>query len=419
MRSDPRIYFDVAAEFAIFKKDNETLFEMASKLGAVMDHGSYSTEDDDVAYLPLKLTSQASTIITKGDLILKDGTLDVINNMPKFNLTATRGQQSVAIKLKDGSETEAVLINNLVFNAIVDIQVNSNNELNLNSIQTRIDNGHLPLHVSPVMASHLMDRVIAPEINGLAELSISIFHPNLFSLGQDNFWPHAGYQIIPLTAGSTRLDFSLNGGEGVPAVTKSIDVQVISASNQKFVWVLKEVNRKGMYAETLPDSSGEQLDLISSDLSVHTTRTRKYFVYQDGKNVEISYTTQTFGSWDIPNEIVPGTAFSVNLKAGHIAEKFEYLTTLVASLPAWDKASSGNVFPVSPLAKVLRAKSGENISETVKLYAPSIEAGAFEGQRAKFSFALYETNPDPSTIIPKNDLRASRTFTYVLVKLPQ
>ena len=417
LRTDPSVYFDIASEFPIKKKDNETFFNLAIKMGAAVDTGSNTTDEDDVAYIPIKLTSLANSSLSRGDLILKDFKLSSTHNYPTYQLTATRGQQIIQIKLSDGSETEPLLINNLVFNAIVDIQVNTTDANNVDRIELKNGSVTSSINLIPVIAQQVKNKIIPPEINGLPELFTTVLHPSIIKLEQTNLWPNASLKIIPQTSGSSRIDFFLKAGEGVNAVSKGVEIAVLETDRPKFSWRLKEISRKGMYAERLPESLGENLIPAASDLSVATTVDRTYIERQNGRDVQVKYQTHTFGSWEIPTQIVPGSAVSINISAGHTTEKFPYQTTLIATFPSWDQENSGGSFPTLDLRKVLKVLSGESASETIKLYAPSVENGATEGRYARFSIELYESTPNATTLTPKSNLRAARTFTYVLVKI--
>ncbi len=411
LRSDPVIYFDIGAELPIKRQDNEMLFNIAKSLGAIQDDQDVTTDSDDIVYLPLRLTYLAESSISQGNAILQNFNIAEKNNYPTYKLTATRGEQTISIKLNDGTSTNPLVIDNLVFNAIVGIKVTTKDQIT-QKIRLK-QNVSEEISFVPQIKEELKNKIIPPTLNGLKELLTTIFHPTIVTLKQNSTWPDASLNLLATNSGATRLDLFFAEGINAKAIHESFEIEVINETPAKFVWVLKEIYRKGKNAEILPESKGDYLTPDAGDLSTTSSSTYKYYEYVNGRNIEKTYTTSTSGDWTIPAIIVPGTSFTINMNVSHDSEKYEHQATLISTLPSWDKEYTNQPFPTPILTKKIKAISGGRDQASITLYAPG---NPTEGQQARFSFALYETRVSPNTYIPKYDLRASRTFTYVLVK---
>ena len=421
MRRDPRVWFEVGAEIQIKKTDNETLFEAASKMGARTERtGKY---DDQIVYIPLRLNALAASDASRGDAVLQDFALREDSRYIAYRLTCTRGKQQIAVRLSDGTQTQPLLIENLVFNAVENLRWQVGDKSPTDRLKIKEGEDLRDVKLVAVLSSSA-GKVTAPQITGLPCFMPRVKTPQLLGLTSSGQWPSATMTLKGLAAGPAEVEVVLAKGTDTPLrnVLLKVEVEGKPKSGGKH-WTLKEVRRRGLGGKQEGETKSS-----GGDMGASLTRTGKYTkTNEQNRPVQVSYDHTASGSWSVPSVMIPGQSVSISVNASHSSTGPAGETAVILTYPGWDAASAppkktgnavgGNPFGGVPL-KVLGNKSavavsGASASESVTLRVPSdLPAGA----STSISVSLYERSVGATRMTDSANLVARRTFVYELVE---
>ncbi|NCA89658.1 MAG: nuclear transport factor 2 family protein [Gammaproteobacteria bacterium] len=222
LRTDSRVIFEVGAELEVRKSDNETIFSVAEKIGARIK-GSL---DDAVAYIPLRLKKLAAFDASVGDAILQDFSIREDGRFIVYRLTCTRGKQRISVRLTDGTRTQPLDIENLVFNAVEGVQWLTADAKPASTISVKVSETLNGVRLTPRMAPASAGRVTPPELVGLPCLSMSMDESQLATVATFGEWPTAAMAITGNDAGETMLRVGFPKGNDVREMNATLPIHV-------------------------------------------------------------------------------------------------------------------------------------------------------------------------------------------------
>ena len=419
------MWFEVGTQLEIKKSENETIYAAAESIGARTERsGSF---DDRVAYIPLRINSMAVADASKGDPILQDFTLRADARNLAYRYTCTRGKQTIVVRLSDGTQTEPLEIDNLVFNAVEGVKLLVPGRQPTDELKMQVGDRISGARIVPVMSATPGAAVTPPELTGLACMTTDVVGLKCIGVTMSGTWPSATIGIAALEKGIGVLEVHYERGGGVRQNKWPLIVEVADKRPAPAVqWVLKEIRRRGPGGERRDDSTGAGLSPGGGDTRVSRTRTGRYVKQNaDGRQVQVSYDATASGSWDVPSTMEPGATASVSISASHSSSGPKAETAVIATFPDWEKkatpaptggAVGGNPFAGASFAVIGRktavATSGGSASASVTLHVPEAKGA---GGQVQISVSVYERSVGATTMTDAANLVESRTFVYELV----
>ncbi|MBI2837067.1 MAG: hypothetical protein HYX75_02040 [Acidobacteria bacterium] len=214
LRTDPRIVFSVGAELEIVKSNNETLFTLAKDLGVrTAPSGSF---DDEAAYVPLNLTRMTVADASVGDAVLTDFRLPPRTPFVLYRLTCQRGEQTLRVKLKDGTETVPVQVRNLPFNLIESLTFHEDLRANVDELQVNVGAIRTGLRVQAGLAANKEGlEVQPPEILGSKCVQLHLTGSAIADARAVGDWPNSTLTVSGKSPGMALLEFTWPRTQGL------------------------------------------------------------------------------------------------------------------------------------------------------------------------------------------------------------
>jgi hypothetical protein len=424
LRRDPRIAFDIGAEWALKKSENETLFLAAKAIGGRT--ASLKSFDDEVAYLPVRLTHMATRDASSGDKVLRDFQPPGKSPVVIYTLTCNRGKQKVAVELTDGTRTEPVEVENRAYNAITGVRFGIPDGKQADKIRMKVGERLDSVRLASVLAPDPQFKLTPPDLTGLVCADTNLAGSALVDIEANGKWPNASLSIVAKRPGTAMYEVKYDGAIGVPKVNQSIPIEIEGEEPKAdFVWVLTEIRRRGLHAKDEPESKGDAVSMTGSDTSYGRNWIGK--IKKQGANgrlVEVPYSASVSASWNLPERMIPGQTVTINMSLSTSSSGPEVCSSLNALMPDWKSrkptpkvTGAAGAFSFSPNLGMenLKAESnggGQNKSAT--LVVP--ESLSIDGASVQFSFSVMVYSCGATSMTDAANLETRRVFEYTCKK---
>lgn len=413
LRVNHPLVFDVGTELRVQKSESESIFNIARRLGART--ARVPPFDDEVAYLPVRLTGQAARDASSGAAVLQNFRTTGIPYV-SYDVTCTRGVQKLVVAMADGSRTEPVEVENLVFNAVTDIEIELPGGRRAADFKMKTGERVSGARLVPVMAPHPRHKIVPPELTGLPCARRGLVGEKLLGLTQSGKWPAATLSLEGREPGVGAIELELPG-EGNMRLLQGVPFEVTGPRKAATVeWVLTRIGRQERYARDGGDSRGEALTPVGTDLAHRGSWSGKYKVRNAaGQYVDVTYQVNTSATWDPPSVLVPGETVTIGFGGSVSSTGPKLCATVTAMLPDWKPGPKPTprpgVFDFSPSVPILKSvklENGGSGRESVSLLVPDHGAGA--SVQMGFSMRVYSCGATSMT--DANSLEVSRVFEY-------
>ena len=395
------------------KSESETVFNIAVRLGART--ARVPPFDDEVAYLPVRLTQQATRDASGGAAVLQNlrtkGTPYVA-----YDITCTRGTQKLTVEMADGSKTEPVEVENLVFNAVTDIEIELPGGRRAADFKMKTGERITGAKLVPVMAPHPRHKIVPPELTGLPCAKRQLVGEKLLALAQTGKWPAATLNLEGRERGIGAIELELPG-EGNMRLLQGVPFEITGPAKAATTeWVLTRIGRQERYAKDGGDSRGEALTPMGTDLAHRGSWSGKYKVRNAaGQYVDATYQVNTSATWNPPAVLIPGETVTIAFSGSVSSTGPELCATVTAMLPDWKpgpkptpRPGGFDFSPSVPILKSVKLQNGGSGSESVSLLVPDSLAGSCIG----LQFSMYVTSCGATTMTDADNLEILRVFEY-------
>lgn len=413
LRADFPVVFDVGTELRVRKSESETVFKIASKLGARTEH--VPPFDDEVACLPVRLTDHAARDASTGAAVLRNFRLKGAPYVA-YDITCTRGTQQLTVEMADGSKTEPVEVENLVFNAVTDIEIELPGGRRAGELKMMTGDQITGARLVPVMAPHPHHQIVPPELTGLPCANRQLVGGKLLALAQTGEWPAATLTLEGRERGIGAIELELPG-DGTMKLLRGVPFEITGPRKAATTeWVLTRIGRTERYAKDGAEACGDALTPMGTDLKHRGSwsGTRK-IRDASGQHVDAPYQVNTAAAWNPPAVMTAGETVTIGFGGSVGSTGPDLCGNVVAVLPDWKpgpkptpQPGAFDFSPPSQITKSVKLENGGSGSENVSLLVPESSAGAC----VRMQFSMYVAPCGATSMTDADNLEILRVFEY-------